>query len=190
MKYKAFLEKVVGISPLSEESQEAFSNIVEAFSFKKNEVILENGQISNHVFYIEQGLVRMFYHKHDKEITEWIALEDEFFISIGSFYRRTPSHLIQQAVEKSDIIGIPHDAFMELCAKYHDIETLHRTMITQSLLLSQERVDSIQFETAHQRYDALIAKNPKIIQRVSLTYIASFLGITLETLSRIRAKTN
>jgi CRP-like cAMP-binding protein len=190
MKYKAFLEKTRGISPLSEASQEAFLNSVEAFSFKKNEIILGAGQVSNYIFYIEKGLVRMFYHKHDKEITEWIALEDEFFISIGSFYRQTPSHLIAQTVEKSDLIGIPYASFMELCAKYHDIETLHRKMIMQSLLLSQERVDSIQFETAHQRYDALIAKNPKIIQRVSLTYIASFLGITLETLSRIRAKTN
>ena len=190
MKNKSFLEKITSISPLSEESQEALLSVVTSFSFKKNEIILENGQISDYFFYIEKGLVRMFYHKHDKEITEWIALEDEFFVSIGSFYQRTPSHLIEQAIEKSEIIGIPHDAFMELCAKYHDIETLHRKMITTSLLLSQERVDSIQFETAHQRYDALASKRPNIIQRVSLTYIASFLGITLETLSRIRAKSN
>lgn len=188
MEHTSFLEKILNISSLSEESQEAFLNIVEHFSFKKNEIILENGQISNYIFYIEKGLVRIFYHKHDKEVTEWIALEGEFFMSIASFYQRIPSNLIQQATEKSEIIGIPHDAFMELCTKYHDIETLHRKMITTSLLLSQERVDSIQFETAHQRYDALVSKRPDIIQRVSLTYIASFLGITLETLSRIRAK--
>lgn len=188
MKYKAFLEKITNFSPLSEESEAAFLSIVKSFSYKKNEIILENGQVSDYLCYIEKGLCRIFYHKHDKEVTEWFALEDEFFLSIASFYGRKPSHLTVQTLEKSDIIGIPHDAFMELCSKYHDIETLHRKMLTTCLLLSQERVDSLQFETAHQRYDNLIAKRPAIIQRVLLTYIASFLGITLETLSRIRAK--
>ena len=188
MKYKAFLGKITSFSPLSEESAAAFLSILEVFSYKKNAIILEDKQISNYMCYIEKGLARIFYHKHDKEVTEWFALEDEFFLSIASFYSREPSHLTVQALEKSEIVAVPHDAFMELCAKYHDIETLHRKMLTACLLLSQERVDSIQFETAQQRYDNLVKKRPAILQRVSLTYIASFLGVTLETLSRIRAK--
>jgi hypothetical protein len=76
---------------------------------------------------------------------------------------------------------------MELADKHHDIEKLLRKMVTGSLILSQVRMDSIQFETAQQRYERLLTISPNIIQRVPLSYIASFLGVTLETLSRIRS---
>jgi hypothetical protein len=68
------------------------------------------------------------------------------------------------------------------------VERLLRKMVTSSLILSQERMRSIQFETAQQRYQKLLKHSPQIIQQVPLSYIASFLGITLETLSRIRAQ--
>jgi hypothetical protein len=74
-----------------------------------------------------------------------------------------------------------------LAANYHEVETLFRKMMTASLILSQYRMDSIQFETAQQRYEGLVKNSPEIIKRVPLSYIASFLGVTLETLSRIRA---
>jgi hypothetical protein len=76
---------------------------------------------------------------------------------------------------------------MKLADQHHDIERLLRKMVTGSLILSQIRMDSIQFETAQQRYERLLKTSPQIIQRVPLSYIASFLGVTLETLSRIRS---
>jgi hypothetical protein len=76
---------------------------------------------------------------------------------------------------------------MALADRYHEVERLLRKMVTGSLILSQVRMDSIQFETAHQRYERLLTTYPEIIKRVPLTYIASFLGVTLETLSRIRS---
>ena len=83
---------------------------------------------------------------------------------------------------------IHHDDLMKLADEHHDIERLLRKMVTLSLILSQERMDSIQFESAQQRYEKLLKTSPQIVQRVPLTYIASFLGITLETLSRIRSQ--
>ena len=158
------------------------------FSFARNQIILNEGEVSGYMYFIKKGAVRIFYSKHGKEVTEWLALEQSFFLSIASFYRRTPSHLTIQALESCEIIALPHDAFMQLSAKYHDIETLHRTLITYALLLSQDRMDSIQFESAQQRYENLVQLQPNFIQRFPLTYIASFLGITLETLSRVRSK--
>ncbi len=76
---------------------------------------------------------------------------------------------------------------MALADQFHDVERLLRKLVTGSLILSQVRMDSIQFETAHQRYDRLLKTSPEIIQRVPVSYIASFLGVTPETLSRIRA---
>ncbi len=76
---------------------------------------------------------------------------------------------------------------MRLSDQYHDIEKLFRKMLSRSLILSQYRMDSIQFETAQTRYENLLKKYPEMIQRVPLSYIASYLGITQETLSRIRS---
>ena len=75
---------------------------------------------------------------------------------------------------------------MRLCDQFHEIEMLFRRMVTASLVISQIRMESIQFETAHQRYQRLLEQSPDILKRIPLNYIASFLGITQETLSRVR----
>jgi CRP-like cAMP-binding protein len=154
----------------------------------KDHFLLREHAVSDYIYFIEKGVARIYYYKNGKEITEWLALDEQFFLSITSFFERVPSHLIIQVIEPSRVYGIHHNDFMSLADKYHDVERLLRKMVTGSLILSQIRMDSIQFESAQQRYHRLLNDSPKIVQRVPLTYIASFLGITLETLSRIRSQ--
>lgn len=154
----------------------------------RDHFLLKENTIADYIYFIEKGIARIFYYKHGKEITEWIALDEQFFLSIISFFNRIPSRLNIHVIEPSLVFGIHHDKLMQLASRYHAVETLLRKMITGSLILSQIRMDSIQFETALQRYEKLLNTTPQIVQRVPLTYIASFLGITLETLSRIRAQ--
>jgi CRP-like cAMP-binding protein len=187
MSSEMLMQRLQQLSPLSLESEAAFLAILKPISYPKNHIFLREGQISNYFFYLKKGAVRLFYYKNEKEITEWLTLDDSFFLSIGSFYRREPSRIMMQTLESCELILISHDDLLRLSAKYHDIETLHRKIVTASLLSSQVRMESIQFETAQQRYDKFIATRPDILQRVPLMHIASFLGVTLETLSRIRA---
>lgn len=183
-----FLQKAIAnISPLSKESMNSFLAAWKHWSLPKDSLLVREQTVSDYFYFIEKGAVRIYYHKKDKEITEWIALDKQFFLSITSFFQRMPSHLIIQTLEPSSVYGIHHNDFMSLADKHHDIERLLRKMVTGSLILSQIRMDSIQFETAHQRYERLLKVSPNIIQRVPLSYIASFLGVTLETLSRIRS---
>jgi CRP-like cAMP-binding protein len=147
---------------------------------------LREGQIADYIWFIESGSIRIYYKKEDREVTEWLALEGQFFLSITSFFSRTPSRLMIHTMEPSVIWGIHHNDFMRMADEYHEIEKLLRKMVTGSLILSQQRMESIQFETAHQRYQKLLNASPGIVQRVPMQYIASFLGITKETLSRIR----
>ena len=179
---------ITTISPLSAESMEAFHQSWKQWSVKKDHLLLKENTVSDYIYFIEKGVARIYYYKNGKEITEWVALDGQFFLSITSFFQRIPSHLIIQTIESSEVFGIHHDDFMKLADKYHDIERLLRKMVTSSLILSQVRMDSIQFESAQQRYERLLQTTPQIVQRVPLTYIASFLGITLETLSRIRSQ--
>ena len=153
----------------------------------KDHYLLKEETVSDYLYYIEKGVARIYYYKSEKEITEWIAMDGQFFLSITSYFQRVPSHLIIQTLEASVVYGIHYDDFMNLADRYHDIERLLRKMVTGSLILSQIRMDSIQFESAQQRYEKLLRTSPQIVQRVPLTYIASFLGVTLETLSRIRS---
>lgn len=149
--------------------------------------VLREGQVADYIWFVEKGSIRIFYNKEGKEITEWIALDNQFFMSITSFFTRRPSKLIIQAIEPVSLWGIHYNDLMKLADTHHAIETLLRKMVTGSLMLSQDRMESIQFETALQRYQRLLQTSPGIIQRVPLQYIASFLGITKETLSRIRS---
>jgi len=179
---------ITAISPLSNESMDAFSGAWKHWTTTKDFFLLKENTVSDYIYFIEKGVARIYYYKNGKEITEWIAMDQQFFLSITSFFQRTPSHLIIQTIEPSEVYGIHHDDFMSLADKYHDVERLLRKMVTASLILSQIRMDSIQFESAQQRYEKLLQTTPQIVQRVPLTYIASFLGITLETLSRIRSQ--
>lgn len=182
------LEKnITAISPLSSESMKVFLSAWKHWTVPKEHFLLKEHTVSDYLYLIEKGVARIFYYKNEKEITEWIAMDREFFFSITSFFRRIPSHLIIQILEPSEVYGIHHDDYMNLADRYHDIERLLRKMVTSSLILSQIRMDSIQFESAQQRYEKLLQTTPQIVQRVPLTYIASFLGVTLETLSRIRS---
>jgi len=182
------LEKAItNISPLSPESRNEYLNAWKYWSVPKDHFLLREHGIADYIYFIEKGVARIFYHKNEKEVTEWIAMDEQFFLSITSFFQRTASHLIIHTLEPSEVYGIHHNDFMLLADKYHDVERLLRKMVTSSLILSQIRMDSIQFETAHQRYERLLSTSPQMIQRVPVSYIASFLGVTPETLSRIRA---
>lgn len=180
-------EKLREFSPISPAVMQTFLSKWEERRVPKDQFLLHKDEVNNHLFFVQKGIARIFYHKGKKEITEWIAMDETFFFSIISFFERTPSRLMIQTIEPSFVYGIHHDALMELCDKHHEIERLFRKMLTHSLILSQVRVDSLQFETAKQRYKKLLEMNPSIIQRVALSHIASYLGITQETLSRIRA---
>ena len=175
------------ISTLSTESKNAFLNAWKEWNVPKDYFLVRENAIADYIFFIEKGIARIYYHKNEKEITEWIAMNESFFLSIISFFERVPSKLIIHTIEPSQVFGIHHDDLMRLRDQYHDIEKLFRKMLSRSLILSQYRMDSIQFETAQTRYKNLLKKYPAMIQRVPLSYIASYLGITQETLSRIRS---
>lgn len=181
-------QNIAAISPLSTESMNNFLSVWKLWQVPKDYSLVREHTVSDYIYFIQKGVARIYYYKNDKEITEWIAMDEQFFLSITSFFERKPSHLIIRTIEPSKVYGIHHKELMALAEQYHDRERWLRKMVTRSLILSQVRMDSIQFETAQQRYQRLLKNSPGIIQRVPLSYIASFLGVTLETLSRIRSQ--
>ena len=156
----------------------------------KGAYILNSEEECKHIYYLNKGFAREFYYKDGKEITEWFAGENEFCFSINSYFNNEPSKLLIETLEDSEVIYMHKDGLMGLSKTNLAIGQLAINMFARSLVFSQERMNSILFQSAKDRYINLLERQPEIIQKVPLSHIASFLGITQETLSRIRAKVN
>ena len=159
-------------------------------SLKKGTVLVKEGQYATKTFYIINGCARAYYLKEGRDISDWFAFENEFISPIVSFFSTKPSPHYIELLEDSILVALTKEKIEELSAKYHDFERLIRMIVTNTMLRQQERIAAILFHTAEQRYKHILAAHPNIIKRVPLTHIASHLGITLETLSRIRNPKN
>jgi len=182
-----YLNRLNSISPLREETKSALSDHISIKKVSKGDNILKYQEICRHIYFIHSGFVRIFYFKNGKDITEWFADEKQFFFSITSYFENKPSQLIIEAIEDCELILLSKSGQDALRNTNLEIANLIIGFYSMSLILSQKRMESLQFETASKRYLNLMHMQPNILQKVPLQYVASFLGITQETLSRIRA---
>ena len=164
-----------------------FSQVIQCRKYQKGDVILNEGDICNCLLYIEKGLLRQHYYKYDKNMTEHISAEGGVVWCIESYFHRVPTHLIMEALETSVVWEIPRDVMEDLADQNKDIAYLYRRFFEDSLILSQLKADILRFESAKDKYSKLKQYFPEIVKRAPLTYIASYLQMSLETLSRVRA---
>lgn len=173
--------------PLSKESVHALAEIVVCKKYRKGEIVLKEGEVCKAMLFIEKGLLRQFYYKYDKDLTEHIGYENGMIICIESYFKQEPTRLMVETLESSVVWEIPKNQVEELASKYNDIEQLYRKFIEHSLIESQVKADTLRFEPAHERYNKLLRLHPEILKRAPLVYIASLLQMTPETLSRVRS---
>jgi len=186
--FTEYLNGLQNVSPLSTESRTALLKHISQKDISKGDYVLKHGEICKHIYYVNKGFVRIFYFKNGKNITEWFANEKQYFFSITSYFNETPSNLVIEAIEDSEIILLSKTGLEKLRKINIEIANLMIEFFSGSLIHSQKRMESMQFETAKQRYAKLLEDQPEILNKVPLQFIATFLGITQETLSRIRAQ--
>jgi CRP-like cAMP-binding protein len=184
----AFIKTASQYTSLSVESQEVLSAILHKMELSKGHVLIKAGTVSNKMYFIEKGLTRTFYLKDGKDITDWISMENTFAGSIVSYITRKPDIRNVELLEDSVLWAFQYQDMDQLYAQYHEIERFGRLVATHGLVLIQHRFDDLHFATASERYKKLMDFTPSLLQRVPLGMIASYLGITQETLSRIRAQ--
>lgn len=173
--------------PLSPASVADIQAVWTEREYEKGHVLVREGQYSDQLFFVLEGCARAHYLKGGKDITDWFAFENDFICAIVGYFLDVPSPHYIELLEPSRLMVVGRADMQALCDRHHDIERLGRLSTTKTMLQLQRRVVSLQFETAHQRFDNLLQVYPQITQRVPLHHIASFLGITPETLSRVRA---
>lgn len=191
----AELQKLVDLidstySPLTQECKLDLLHCAKVYSVKKSTLIVKETQYADKMYFIVQGCFRVFYLKDGKDITDWFGFEHEFVCAINSFFLSIPSPHYIEAIESTLYIEIAREDIFKLTEKHHCFETLARIATTKTMLQLQSRIVALQFENAFQKYENLVQSRPDITQRIPLMHIASYLGITLETLSRIRNPKN
>ena len=173
---------------LSVEALHAFANILVPMKVLRGHKLVDEGDECNSMFYVERGMVLQYYKKNNPTVTEHISHEGDMVICIESYFLREPSRIVASTIEPSVVYGIPRDAMETLASHTFEVCKLIFAIYQRSLIISQRKADVLRFETAKERYIRTMRENPEIIRRAPLHNVASFLQMTPETLSRVRAQ--
>ncbi|MBO4963949.1 MAG: Crp/Fnr family transcriptional regulator [Prevotella sp.] len=173
-------------STMTHEELDVLEDLLVPVKYGKNEKILSEGETCKHIYWIAKGMVREFYTKNGKELTEYIATENCIMMCIESLFREEPSKLQLVTLEPTVIYAIPRAKLEQVAMRSVNIQILYRKILEESLILSQVHADLLRFESAQSRYAKLVKLHPQIVLRAPLVYIANLLQMTPETLSRVR----
>lgn len=181
-----FISYLHSVSPLKKESKTDFLDKCQIFEFPKGHYLTKAGEISHFLYFIVYGLGKVYYLKDGRELIDWIGEEGNLLTSVTSFLTQLPSKHYVQLLEDSKLIGISYSNLQNLFGKHHDIERLGRQLSVLALVQIEQRIHSMHFESAKQRYNKFLNDFPNCINRISLGDLASYLGMTQVTLSRVR----
>jgi CRP-like cAMP-binding protein len=185
VKIKAFIERIV--QPNAEEWK-AFEEILQIKSLKKKELLLKEGQVCTFIAFLNAGVLREYSFQHDKEITVDFVGENQFTSDYQSFILKTPSKQYLEAITDVALLILKKDAVDGLFDKYKVWERFGRLIIEKVFCNVEAKRKRIITTTHEEQYRDFVASYPEIIQQVPQYYIASYLGLTPEHLSRLRKK--
>ena len=184
----ALLALCHAIHPLSAGLEHALRQQVRRETALARSYLLEPGHTAQRLYFVEQGLVRGFYLKDGREITSWFMQEGHFVISILSFFSRQPSYEYVQPLTDCVLWSLSHEHLQQLYRQFPEFNFIGRVLTEQYYVLSEQRALHLRMLPAAERYQLLLRDFPGIVQRVPLKLLASHLGLTPETLSRLRAR--
>ena len=174
-------------STMTHEELDVLESLLVPIKYGKGEKILQEGEICRNISYKERGLIRQFYFKNGKEVTEHLGVDHSIFMCIESLFKEEPTRLQVEALEPTLVYALPKARLEAAAMRNVNIQMLYRKILEESLIQSQIHADLVRFESAPNRYKRLCDLNPQVVLRAPLTYIANYLQMTPETLSRIRS---
>ncbi|AMP99667.1 cyclic nucleotide-binding protein [Pedobacter cryoconitis] len=173
-------------------NDEMFSAFCSKFKFKtfqRNEILLKAGDICSHMYFVKSGCLRIFMlDAEGKESTRFLVFEDKFGTAFPSFTLQEPSLAFIQSLETSKVLYISYRDFQQLLNDYPEWERVYRINLEKDYIDSIKRIESLITVGAKDRYKLLISNNQTLIKRLSSKIVADYLGISQETLSRLKSK--
>jgi CRP-like cAMP-binding protein len=159
-------------------------------NIQKGKYLLRNGEICENIYFIKKGLLRGFVQEEDRETTVWFASENEMAATIHSFLLQIATVENIQAVEDCELLSISFSALNKLYQKYPSFNIIGRKITEYNYISANNRAYITRLHNAEKKYELFLEFYSHIANRLQVTYVASFLGITIETLSRIRTKSS
>lgn len=188
LKMTDFLNTLNALSPLSEDAVNDFVSELTTKTFDKGDLILKSGNVCAQLYFLNKGLIKLFFQKEEKEFIMRFFSENSIFTGLDSYITQAPSDYSIMALETTTVTYISKTRMELLCKKHHCVETAFRKFISIAALNMMKRVSEMLEENGTTRYNNFVKENASILQRISLGDLAGYLGITKVSLSRIRAK--
>lgn len=187
--YQGILNNIARFVKLSDDEIAQFTSILKTTRIKKKQFVIQPGFVAEYRNYIVEGAVRVFYlDELGKEHTISIGIEDWYFTDFYSYLNRTPAEYYAEALEDSIILQMKYEDIEDLCSRIHPLCQYFRLFTERSISYSYKRIISNISKTSEERYWEYVNKYPQIANRVPQYVLASYLGISPESLSRIRSR--
>ena len=181
-----YIKSYFGVVQLDELKE--ISSLFKVTTIKKGEFFLKTGKQSNKLSFIQSGLLRMFVTTEEKEITQWISSKGSFVVDLSSFVFETPARYTIQALVDTKLYTIDKEDYNRIGTLISNWNRLEKLFIVRCFSMMEDRILSHLSMTAEERYNLFFESNRELFNQVPLQYIASILGMTPETFSRIRKK--
>lgn len=182
------IEFLSQISPLSAEIKKFISTHTYLKKVPKGKYLLKAGEVCSDYYFIAKGVLRSFLKFGNKEITVWINPEDEITTAIRSMNNQKVADEYIQVIEDAELVVIPFEVLQNFYETFPEMNRVGRILLQHYYAASEERVYICRIPNAEARYKHFVDSRPELANRISLKYVASYLGMTLETLSRLRGK--
>lgn len=177
-----------GIIPVSDDLQHVLLKNLTSCAFKKGHLLLKAGQVSDKIYFINSGLIRGYYIKDGRDITTGFMKELDFALSPISFFGRQEPFEYLELIEDSSLYALSRDNLNYLYDTFIEFNRVGRSLVEEYYVRSEIRTHFMRVNTAEEKYKIFLNNYSGILNRINNKDIASFIGITPETLSRIRAK--
>jgi len=174
------------LAPFDETELEKAADHFKFQLIKKDSFYLKAGHFSDRVGFLKSGLFRSYFVANNKETTTFFASPGTIIVDLHSFLQKIPSTETYQALEDSEVLYIKRDALYSLYKEDWKWQQVGRVLMETYFVASEERTTRLQNKTAQELYQNFVKQNPDVLKSASLSYIASYLGMTPETLSRVR----
>lgn len=179
--------KIRSIYPLSDGARDKLLQSLAPKTFPKGHILFRSGRVEPGVYFIEKGIARAYTLPKGKDMTFWIGAEGDVLFSYKSFISQKPGYENLELLEDSLLYKVETERLQELFREDLELANWGRKMAELELMKTEEHFIGMRFRTGRERYLDLLRNRPDILRRVPLMHVASYLGITQVTLSRIRA---
>jgi CRP-like cAMP-binding protein len=184
----ALIQHIAQFTTLAPPLAEELRQRAQGHCFGKGELLHAPDTVCRRTYWIEQGLVRIYFNKDGKLVTDGFAAENEWMTSAYSFMRGVPDAYAIATIEPTQAWSVALEDLLHLFDRFHEMERFGRRMMSAQFIAQSERLNSLRFTTPAEKYQHFCTHYRPILARLPLGMVASYLGITPETLSRVRAK--